>query len=104
MSFIKQIFVIGAVIAICLVFVLEFRPGTNVQGGGNPRCAVEVQGDCIPYEHFLASYRLLAPPNADDEQLKLLRVKEMVVQGLIERWLLIQDAERLGLTVTEKDV
>ncbi len=104
MSFIKQIFVIGAVIAICLVFVLEFRPGTNVQGGGNPRCAVEIQGDCIPYEHFLASYRMLAPPNADDEQLKLLRVKETVVQGLIERWLLNQDAKRLGLTVTEKDV
>lgn len=65
---------------------------------------MEVRGDCIPYAHFLASYRMLAPPNADDEQLKLLRVKETVVQGLIERWLLNQDAKRLGLTVTDQDV
>ena len=55
MNLIKQIFVVGAVIAICMVFVLEFRPGTNV-GGAGPRCAIEVQGGCVPHNHYLASF------------------------------------------------
>ena len=47
---------------------------------------------------------MIAPPNIDDQQIKALRLRETVLQGLIERSLLVQDAKRLGLTVTDQEV
>ncbi len=100
---IKQILVIGAVIAISMVFVIQFRPGTNVDVSGGPRCAFEISGDCVPHTDFVAAYRLAAP-NVEPEVLKQWRLREIVVEGLIERWLLVEDAKRLGLTVSDDDV
>ena len=100
---IKQIVVVAAVVAISMVFIIQFRPGTNVELGGGPTCAVEISGECIPHSDFVTAYRLAAP-NIDPEQLKQLRMRELVVEGLIERWLLQKDAERLGVTASSEDV
>lgn len=100
---IKQIVVVAAVVAISMVFIIQFRPGTNVELGGGPTCAVEISGECIPHSDFVTAYRLAAP-NIDPEQLKQLRMRELVVEGLIERWLLLKDAERLGVSASSEDV
>ncbi len=101
---IKQILVLAAVVAISMVFVIQFRPGTNVDvAAGGPRCVVEISGECIPHVDYLTAYRLAAP-NLDPEQLKQMRLRELVVEGLIERWLLLEDAKRLGITASDEDV
>lgn len=100
----KQIVIIGAVLAIAFVFIIQFRPGTNVQTTGGPTCIAQVSGTCIPESDYLAAYRLLAPPRADNDDIKALRMQRMVVDGLIERWLLVQDAERLGISVSDEEL
>jgi len=100
---IKNIVVVAAVVAISMVFIIQFRPGTNVELGGGPRCAVEISGDCIPHSDFVTAYRLAAP-RVDPEVLKQLQMRQIMVEGLIERWLLLKDAERLGVTASSEDV
>jgi peptidyl-prolyl cis-trans isomerase D len=99
----KQLLIAAAVVAIGMVFIIQFRPGTNLDKAGGPRCAVELSGDCIPHGDYVTAYRLAAP-SLDAEVLKQLRMRKMIVDGLIERWLLVQDAKRLGITVSESDV
>src|SRR5690606_784250 len=83
---------------------IQFRPGTNVElGSAGPRCAVEIAGDCIPHSDFVTAYRLAAP-NLEAEQLKVLRLRQRIVEGLIERYVLLRDAERLGVTVSDTEV
>ncbi|MBN4059083.1 peptidylprolyl isomerase [Endomicrobium sp. AH-315-J14] len=101
---IKQIFVIIAVVAISMVFVLEFRPGAKVQSTNAPRCAVEIGSECIGWTDYIAAYRLVVPRGADSDQLKQLSIRKFVVEGLIESWLLNEDAKRLGLSASEDDV
>jgi peptidyl-prolyl cis-trans isomerase D len=104
MKALKQIFVLLAVVAISMVFVIQFRPGATEQTASGPLCALEINGECVQQSDFVTAYRLAAPPNADDDALKQLRLRQAVVDGLIERWVLLQDAERLGLRVSEEDV
>jgi peptidyl-prolyl cis-trans isomerase D len=99
----KQLLIGGAIIAIIFVFVVQFRPGTNVKGAATPSCVVEVSGDCIPYGDYITAYRLAAP-NVEGDELKQLKLKRVIVEGLIERWMLVRDAERLGVTVTSDEV
>jgi peptidyl-prolyl cis-trans isomerase D len=100
----KQIFIIGAILAIIFVFIIQFRPGTNVTTTGGPQCIAKVAGNCIEESDYLAAYRLLAPPRADNDDIKSLRMQRMVADGLVERWLLTQDAERLGISVSDDEL
>lgn len=94
-----------AVVAIALVFIIQFRPAT---GGGQaaegPTCAAEVQGKCIPASHFSAAYRLIAPRNADADRLRAMGLRRQVMEGLVDRQLLANDAKRLGLAISDEEV
>lgn len=105
MNKITQFLGAAAVVIIALVFILQFRPASqqNIKDD-SPRCAAEIQGDCISASHFWAEYRLLAPRGADAEQLRAMGHRRRTVDGLIERWLLNEDAKRLGITVSDDDV
>jgi peptidyl-prolyl cis-trans isomerase D len=103
-SFLKQLVVYAAVAAIAVVFIVQFRPGADAKTTSGPRCAIEIKGDCISHDDFVATYRMAAPPRTDDEVLRRYRLREAVVDGLVERWLLVRDAERLGVSVSEEDV
>jgi peptidyl-prolyl cis-trans isomerase D len=86
------------------VFIVQFRPASNNAGGiGGPTCAIEIQGSCIPTTHFWASYRLIAG-GYQQEYLKKLGVRRHVTDGLIERHLLLEDAKRLGVSVSDDEV
>jgi peptidyl-prolyl cis-trans isomerase D len=100
---IKQFFVVAAVVAISMVFVIQFRPGTNVEVTGGPICAIEISGDCIQHADFVASFRMAAP-NIEGDALKQLRLRKTIIDGLVERWLLVADAERLGIKVSDEQV
>jgi peptidyl-prolyl cis-trans isomerase D len=103
-STIKQFFVMAAVLAIVFVFIIQFRPGTDVKGKSGPQCMAEVRGTCIPEPDYVAAYRLAVPSHADGDAIKAMRLQKTVVDGLIERWLLVQDAQRLGLSVSDDDL
>lgn len=93
-----------AVVAICVVFIFEFRPATNAQVGSGPTCAAEVHGTCIPTTEFWAAYRLLAPRGADEGRLRAMGFRRQVVEGLVDRQLLSEDAKRLGIAVSDDEV
>jgi peptidyl-prolyl cis-trans isomerase D len=94
----------AAVIAIAIVFIVQFRPATGVQAASGPSCALEINGSCISSQDFWASYRFIAPRNTDSARLRPFHLRERTAEGLVERWLLEQDAKRLGLTVSDEDL
>jgi peptidyl-prolyl cis-trans isomerase D len=95
-----QAVVMAVVGLVIVVFVLEFRAGRTVaRGNVKTDCAVEVGGDCISSKEFWAAYGLVVPPYAEKEQLRRLQLFRRVIDGLIERDLLLREADRLGISV-----
>lgn len=94
-----------AVIAIAVVFILQFRPASNTGPRDNaPTCAIEVRGSCVADStQFWAAYRLIAA-NADPTRLRAMGLRRKIADGLLEQWLLNQDAKRLGITVSEDEL
>jgi peptidyl-prolyl cis-trans isomerase D len=92
-----------------LVFVLGFNPSAGKKTAAlGEQCAARVKGHCVTPKDHLAVYRMLIPRNeqgqpmaAKAKQMGLLRV---ALDGLVERELLVNDADRLGITVTDDEV
>ena len=103
----KTVSAIGGlfVILVAVVFIVQFRPasGDAPGGGAGPTCAIEIHGGCIPTTHFWASYRLAAG-GFDQTYLKRMGLRRIVTDGLIERWILNEDAKRLGITVSDDEI
>jgi peptidyl-prolyl cis-trans isomerase D len=96
----------AAVIAIAVVFILQFQAAspTRVRSDSGPNCAVEVHGACaVSASDFWAAYRLIAW-NADPARLKAMGLRRKVADGLLEQWLLNEDAKRLGVGASEDDL
>lgn len=96
--------VYGAVIvATVLVFILGFNPTAGKQLGPlGDACAARVRGTCITPKAHQSAYRLAfsqASPGLKQEA-----ASRFVLEGLIERELLIGESERLGLTVGEDEL
>lgn len=98
--------ILGAavVFAIIVVFIIQFRPATGVQRDNGPTCAAEVKGACVSTSHFWASYYLLTARGADANFLRANNFRRAVTDGLIETYLLNQDAKRLGITISDEDI
>ena len=96
--------VYGAVIvATILVFILGFNPSAGKKLGPlNDACAAKVRGNCIEPKAHRAAYRLVFSRGAPG--MKQAQASRYVLEGLIERELLIGEAERLGLTVAEDEI
>lgn len=94
----------AAVIAIAVVFIVQFQPATGPKKDSGPVCAAEVRGSCINTNSFWASYYLLTYRGADATRLRNMGFRRQTIDGLIETWLLNQDAKRLGITVSEDEV
>lgn len=102
----KTVSAIGGllVILVAVVFIVQFRPASGAAGGGTgPTCAIEIQGSCIPTTHFTAAFRLVGG-GFDQSFLKSMSVRRHVTDGLIERYLLNEDAKRLGVSVSDEEV
>jgi peptidyl-prolyl cis-trans isomerase D len=98
--------VYGAIVfAILMVFVIQFRPKGGEQTGSLKRqCAANIRDRCIDPKEFFAALGLIAPRGMDDQRMKAMGIRRQVIEGLVERTLLVQDAARLGVTVTEREV
>lgn len=96
--------VYGAVIvATVLVFILGFNPSAGKKlGTVNEACAARVRGSCIEPKAHRAAYRLAFSRGAPG--MKQPTASRFVLEGLIERELLVAEAERFGLTVSEDEI
>ncbi len=106
-SRVKQYVWGAAILAIAMVFVMQFRPGAQFQGlgaQGGPTCAVENDGRCIVSQSDWVTALRLASPSSLDNDDERDQMRALVTEGLIQRWLLLEDADRLGIRVSEDDV
>lgn len=96
----------GIVVAIIFVFLIEFRPGQQSSGASlKQQCAAQVRGACIDPRDFAASYSLAAPARMfDADQVKAMGLRRIILEGMVERALLVQDAKRLGITVSDDEL
>jgi peptidyl-prolyl cis-trans isomerase D len=92
------------IVATILVFVIGFRPNaTSKTASLTESCAAHVRGRCIEPKDFYAAYRILMPSKSQAMSRRL-NLKKVALDGLIERELLDDEAKRLGIGVTDKEV
>ena len=95
----------GIIIA---VFIISFGPqsrGGGCDGGmGGDESAARVGGETVSTQAYTYAFRLMGGGNQPAQFLRLRRFKEAVMDRLIERELLANEAERLGFDVGEEDV
>jgi peptidyl-prolyl cis-trans isomerase D len=93
--------VIGAVVfAIIIVFVMEFRPGRDASSKFSRTCAVKVQDSCIDKKEYYAAFGLTVPREVPQKSIKEMGLRKAVIDGLVERELLLKEADRLGVSVS----
>src|SRR5258708_3613162 len=97
------------IVATILVFVIQFNPSANKQTASvREACVVQVKGRCVGPKSFKAAQRLLMPRdrsgNPDPARAKSMVLGKIVADGLVERELLVDEAERLGLRATPDEV
>jgi peptidyl-prolyl cis-trans isomerase D len=95
----------GIAFSIILVFALEFRAGRNGPTASlKKECAVEIKGSCLDPKDYYAAFGLVVPRGVDPKASRQLGLHKKVLDGLVERELLVADAERLGISVGETEV
>ena len=98
--------IIGAVVfAIIIVFVLEFRAGRQATQSALSRdCAVKVMDRCVDRKEYFASFGLIVPRGVPQKKIRAMGLRRQVAEGLVERELLLSEAERLGVSISEKEI
>ena len=97
--------VAAVVFAVIIVFVIEFRAGSNRGGSKLTReCAVSVHGECVEQKEFFAAVGLITPQGIPAKALREYKLRHQILQGLVERELLVKAAEDLGISVSEKEI
>lgn len=91
------------IVGMILVFVLGFNPSAGKKlGSVSEACAARVKGNCIEPKAHRASYRLVFSRGTGG--MKQATASRIVLEGLIERELLVAEAARFGLTVSEDEI
>ncbi len=90
---------------VIVVFVVEFRAA---RGPANAKvandCAVRMPGVCVPSKDFYAAYGLIVPPGVSSKQVKSMKLPEQILEGLVERELLVAQAEKEGIGIGSDDL
>ncbi|MDO8445122.1 MAG: SurA N-terminal domain-containing protein [Deltaproteobacteria bacterium] len=105
-----QSWVIKGVFAIIIIVFVLFWSDPGQQGTGLQVVAV-VDGSKITmteysrsYENLMAAYRNIFKEGLSEEMLKMMKIKEKALDNLIESRLLLSEAERLGLKVSDVEL
>jgi peptidyl-prolyl cis-trans isomerase D len=92
------------IVATILAFIIGFRPqATSKTASLTEVCAARVRGRCIDPKDFASAYRILMPSRSSAVSRKL-NLKRAALDGLVERELLIDEARRLGISVSDAEV
>ncbi len=92
----------GVVLLIIAAFAMDYR-GNGVPLSGK-QCVVEVEGSCVAPKDYQMLIRLVAPNGATEKELRKSGFNARVVDALIERELLLREARRLGISVSEEQL
>jgi peptidyl-prolyl cis-trans isomerase D len=96
-----QFFLGGVIVLIIAAFALDFRqPNVSLES----ECVVEVGHRCVPAREFTAAFQLSVRPDLTPKQLKQLQIRKMLLDGLVERELLLAEADRLGVSIGDDKV
>jgi peptidyl-prolyl cis-trans isomerase D len=103
-------FVVGAmVIATAVVFVWQWNPSTGqkTHASLSRTCVVTVKGHCVDPKDHRSAFLMLVPRDRSGARLQKramqMGLPRIALDGLIERELLVSEAERIGLTATEDE-
>ena len=93
------------------IFVVYGMQSAGPGAGRNPAVAATVNGEPIPWVEFQRDYRnrvetlrRIYGDRWNDDLVRQLNVDQQVLDGLITSRLLLQEAERYGLTVTREEL
>jgi peptidyl-prolyl cis-trans isomerase D len=103
---IQNVGLLVIVLSLSAVFLLEFG-GPQSQGcapGASSGYAARVYGDTVTLGELKAAYIMANGPSYSTETARQMKLKELVLEGLIERDLLAREARELGFTVSQDDV
>jgi peptidyl-prolyl cis-trans isomerase D len=96
--------VMGVVILLIIAaFALEVR-GPKKIGNFDKECAARVGGRCVAPRDFMAAFQLSVRPDLTPKELKRLGIRRMILDGLVERELLNEEAERLGVSISDEQI
>ncbi len=91
---------------LCVIFILQFG-GPQAQGctqGGANTFGAKVYGETITPAEFEGTYRLAGFDGYSRDMAQQMGLKELAMNGLVERELLAREAEKLGLKVKADEV
>ncbi|MEN9579178.1 MAG: hypothetical protein RJA70_2187 [Pseudomonadota bacterium] len=91
----------GVVILIAAAFMLDFRGGAAAVV---EECFVRVDKSCVQAKDYNFLLRLVPPQGATNKQLKETGFSALAAEALVERELLLSEARRLGIEVSEEDI
>jgi peptidyl-prolyl cis-trans isomerase D len=96
-------------VATILVFVIQFQPNSGPKAATLRRvCAATVRGNCIDPKDQRATFRMLMPRGPDGEQsmksARSMGLTRLSLESLVDRELLLAEADRLGLSVSEDEM
>jgi parvulin-like peptidyl-prolyl isomerase len=96
------------IVATVFVFVVQFRPNAGQKTASlKEACVVTVRGWCVDPKDYRAAYRLLMPRDQEGTpspaQARKMGLSKIAVDGLIERELLLDEAQRIGLKVSDDE-
>lgn len=98
-------FIVGAVVfAVIIVFILEFRAGRGPAASFSEQCALRVYDRCVSRKDFYAAYGMIVPDGLSAKKIRKLKLRQLIMDGLEERELLLIDAERLGISVSDSAI
>jgi peptidyl-prolyl cis-trans isomerase D len=92
----------GVIILIIAAFALEARgPKT---AGFDTECVAQVGDTCVPPRDFTATFQVYVRPEFTAKEIKRLGIRKMILDGLVDRELLLEEADRLGISISEEQV
>jgi peptidyl-prolyl cis-trans isomerase D len=99
----------GIIVSIIFVFVIQFRPNAGQKSASiKEACVATVRGWCVDPKDYRASYRLLMPRDQEGTpspaQARKMGLAKIALDGLVERELLLDEAERIGLKVSDDEI
>lgn len=93
----------GVIVAIIVAFMLDYRR-TGMKKSLHTECAVQVGRSCVAPRDFTTAFSLAVRPDLTPKEIRRLGVRQMLLDGLVERQLLLDEARRLGISISEEKV
>ena len=102
----QTVITVGLVLLLATVFIVSFQAPSQQEGCNPSRsgAAARVYGTTITEGDFRAAYTLVGFHRFPLDRARTLRLRELTMDGLVERELLAHEAERMGFQVDSREI